>query len=378
MIPLSRVAPSRDAEITGAYGAISARDAYLMQMNLASNTRRTIVTKLLACLFLLLSPALAQSKEDPHHSAAGEIRTGTILLQQSNYADAKAHFEQAQTLLGKATAETSAGIGLAELQMGHFAAARGMFTQELQFLTNDHARAQAHYMIGSAWLREAGDLTSDKEKLQAAETAFRETVKFDPTYDLAYFNLGYALLRQNKPDESAAAFKDFIRAAADNPESARNLPLSRKSRAPQFTLIDSAGHPLSSESLRGRFVLFDFWATWCPPCIRALPAMRQLSQFLPQSQFLLVSVNEDVGDWDAWRRFSREHEIDWTQVVDENSKLYQSFGLGPGRGLSLPRYVLVDGDGLVRQVYDGIDQLGVVIGQVVRTVRNESQAPAPH
>jgi len=347
-------------------------------MKVASNARRTILTKLLACLLLLLSPALSQSKEEPQHSAAGEIRTGTILLQQGNYTDAKAHFEQAQTLLGKATAETSAGIGLAELQVGHFAAARDMFTKELQLLTNDHARAQAHYMIGSAWLREAGNVASDREKLHAAETAFRETVKFDPTYDLAYFNLGYALLRQNKPDESAAAFRDFIRAAADNPESARNLPLARKRQAPQFTLIDSAGHPLSSESLRGRFVLFDFWATWCPPCIRALPAMRQLAQFFPPSQFLLVSVNEDVGDRDAWRRFSREHEIDWTQLADENSALYQSFGFETRRGLSLPRYVLVDGDGFVRQIYDGMDQLGVVVGQVVRTVRNDSQVPAKH
>jgi len=337
---------------------------------------RHILYSLLTCL-PLLAPLLAQSREEPQDSAARENRTGTLLLQQGNYKDAKAHFERAQTLLGKPTAETSAGIGLAELQMGHFEAARQMFTVELQFISNDHARAQAHYMIGSAWLREAGDLASDKEKLQAAETSFRQAVKFDSTYDLAYFNLGYALLSQNKPEESATAFKDFIRAAAENPDSARNLPLARKSHAPQFTLIDSAGRPLSSDSLRGRFVLLDFWATWCPPCIRALPAMRQLSLFFPQNQFLLVSVDEDGGDLGAWRRFSREHEIDWTQVADENSKLYKSFGLETGRGLSLPRYVLVDEDGFVRQVYDGMDQLGVVVGQVVRTVRSESLVPAP-
>ena len=332
----------------------------------------------IACFLILLSPAVAQGGEDQHDSAEQEIRTGTILLQQGAYGEAKAHFERAQTLQGKPTAKTSAGISLAELQMGHFEASRQMATQELQLVTNPHALAQAHYVIGSAWLREAGDSTADKDKLQAAEKSFREAVKLDPLYDSAYFNLGYALLRQDKQEDSNAAFRGFIDAAAQNPASARDLPLTPKTHAAQFTVVDSKGHPLSSESLRGRFVLFDFWATWCPPCLRALPAMRQLSQFFPENQFLLISVNEDVDDQEVWRRFIRMHEMDWSQVWDEHSKLYYAFGLAPQSKLSLPRYVLVDGDGFVRQVYSGTDQLGLLVGQVARTVRSAFHDQARH
>jgi len=331
----------------------------------------------IACFLVLVSSAVAQVSEDQQDSAAREIKAGTILLQQGDYREAEAHFERAQALQGKATAKTSAGIGLAELQMGHLEAARQTFTVELQLVTNNRARAQAHYMIGLAWLREAGDNTVDKDKLQAAEKSFREAIRFDPLYDVAYLNLGYALLRQNKQEDSNAAFRDFINAAAENPASGRDLPLRPKTRAAQFTLVDEAGHPLSSESLRGRFVMFDFWATWCPPCIRALPAMRQLSQLFPENQFLLIGVNEDV-DQDAWRRFSRAQEMTWTQVSDQNSNLYHAFGLTPGSELSLPRYVLVDGDGFVRQVYRGTDQLGLVVGQVVRTVRSELHDTARH
>jgi len=338
---------------------------------------RDVLHCTIACFLLLLSCALAQVEEDPHDSAAQEIRTGTILLQQGDYQEAKAHFERAQTLLGKPTAKTSAGLCLAELQMGHFEASRQMATLELQLVTNQHARAQAHYMIGTAWLREAGDSPADKDKLQAAENSFRETVKLDPLYDSAYFNLGYALLRQNKQEDSNAAFRDFLRAAAENPESGRDLPLTPKTHAPQFNLVDSRGHPLSSESLRGRFVLFDFWASWCPPCIRALPAMRQLSQFLPENQFLLISVNEDVEE-EVWRRFTSTHEMDWTQARDENSNLYHAFGLAPSSKLSLPRYVLVDGNGFVRQVYSGTAELGLLVGQVIRTVRSAFQDQARH
>jgi len=338
---------------------------------------REILHCAIACFLTLLSSAVAQSGQDQHDSAEREIRTGTILLQQGEYQEAKAHFERAQTLQGKPTAETSAGIGLAELQMGQFETSREMFNVELQLVTNDHARAQARYMIGLAWFREAGDSTADTEKLQAAEKSFREAVKLDPVYDPAYFNLGYVLLRQNKQKDSAAAFRDFISAAAENPASANDLPLTPKARAAQFAVVDGTGQPLSSESLRGRCVLFDFWATWCPPCIRALPAMRQLSQFFSESQFLLISVNEDV-DQLVWRRFSRAQELDWTQVWDQNSNLYRAFGLESGSELSLPRYVLVDGEGFVRQVYRGTDQIGLMVGQVVRTVRSEFHDSARH
>lgn len=328
----------------------------------------------IACFLLLSSFASAQAGEDQHNSAELEVRTGAILLQQGDYQEAKVHFERAQTLLGKPTAETSAGIGLAELQLGNFDASRRMTTLELQLVTTDHARAQAHYMIGTAWLREAGDSPADKEKLHSAESSFREAVRFDPLYDSAYFNLGYALLRQNKQEQSDAAFKDFIEAAAENPSSARDLPLNPRNQVPHFLVSDSSGHPLSPDSLRGRFVLLDFWATWCPPCIRALPAIRQLSQFLPENQFLLVSINED-DDQQAWLQFSRTHRMNWSQAWDKDSTLYHVLGLAPASKLSLPRYVLLDENGFVRQVYTGTDQLGLLVGQVVRTVRNASRPP---
>ena len=326
--------------------------------------------------FFLLSicTAAAPRENDSHDSVELEIKTGTMLLQKGEYQAAKVHFERAQTLQGKPTPETSAGICLAELQMGHFEASRHMAKVELQLVTNNHARAQAYYMIGTAWLREAGDSTSDKDKLQSAESSFREAVQLDPLYDQAYFNLGYALLRQNKEDESRSAFRGFIRAAADNPESARDLPLSPKTRIPQFNIADDKGRSFSSDSLKGRFVLFDFWATWCPPCIRAFPAMRQLAQFFPENRFLLISVNEDENQ-EEWKRFRSMYSLNWTQVRDENSNLYRTFGLAPNSRLSLPRYVLVDADGFVRQVYSGTDQLGILVGQVVRTVQNESSSP---
>ena len=61
-------------------------------------------------------------------------------------------------------------------------------------------------------------------------------------------------------------------------------------------------------------------------------------------------------------------KMDWTQTWDKNAEMYRAFGFVAGPYLSLPRYVLLDGDGMVHRVYNGTDRLGLVAGQIVRTV----------
>jgi hypothetical protein len=59
--------------------------------------------------------------------------------------------------------------------------------------------------------------------------------------------------------------------------------------------------------------------------------------------------------------------------------MYHAFGLAPRPDLSIPRYVLLDRNGFVRRIYDGTDPLGMVVGQVARTVAAEAKrAPSSH
>jgi thiol-disulfide isomerase/thioredoxin len=139
--------------------------------------------------------------------------------------------------------------------------------------------------------------------------------------------------------------------------------------------MDSSVHAVSSEALRGGFVLLDFWATWCGPCMRALPAMRQLAHYFPSAEFTVISVNEDAPDQDVWRKFIAEQKMDWVQVWGKNAAIYRSFHLAPPADLSLPRYVLLDRDGAVLRVYGGLDRLGLGVGQIVRTVTAASKSP---
>ena len=211
--------------------------------------------------------------------------------------------------------------------------------------------------------------------LKSAEESFQQAAKLDPLFETAYFNLGNALLRQKRDDDAAVAFKNFIAAAEKNPAYGENLPTTPQSPAPAFKVTDSEGRIFSSDSLRGRFVLLDFWATWCAPCMRALPAMRQLAHYFPPSQFTLVSVSENGGDQQVWKKFITLHKMDWTQLWDNNLELYYKFGLAPHPDINIPRYVLIDSNGFVRRVYSGTDHpFRFVIGQITKIV---AAAPAP-
>ena len=88
----------------------------------------------------------------------------------------------------------------------------------------------------------------------------------------------------------------------------------------------------------------------------------------------MISVNEDSPNPEVWRKFIAQQKMDWIQVWDKNADLYHNFGLSPRPDLSIPRYVLLDRDGFVLRVYDGIDRLGLIAGQIVKTV---TAAPKP-
>jgi tetratricopeptide (TPR) repeat protein len=322
----------------------------------------------IVAFLLAVSAAVAQTGAAETGALDREIQRGETALRQGQYAEAIRHFEQAERLGGPPSAELNAGIAIAELQLGHYETARQREAKVLELVSTDHERAESHNVIGTAWLREAGQGAADLDKLRSAEEAFERAVVLDPVFDAAYFNLGNALLRQNREAEGEAAFKKFIDAAAKNPASGQDLPLTPLTLAPAFTIKDNKGREVSSDSLRGRFVLLDYWATWCPPCIRALPVMCQLADYFPPEQFTLLSIDEDAADQDVWRKFIAQQKMNWTQAWDKNGDVYFSFNLAPRPDVSIPRYVLLDGDGFIRRVYTGTDRLGLAVGQIVRTV----------
>jgi len=319
-------------------------------------------------LFLLVVVVASGQTLNDKPAIDSEIQSGVLALRQGRYAEAEDHFRRAEKLAGNASAEINAGIAMSELQMGHFEIARQREAKVLEMVSNDHARAEAHNIIGMAWLRESAQSALRAEQLRNAETSFRQALRFDPRFDSAYFNLGDTLRHENRDSEAAGAFRKFIEAAANDSAQDEGYPLNPQLPAPAFKFTDSEGRVFSSDAMRGRFVLLDFWATWCPPCIRALPVIRELARYFPPTQLTVISVNENSPDEAAWWRFISKEKMDWIQVWDKGSETYFGFGLAPRPDLSLPRYVLLDPNNSVLRIYSGTDRLALVAGQVVKTV----------
>ena len=75
----------------------------------------------------------------------------------------------------------------------------------------------------------------------------------------------------------------------------------------------------------------------------------------------------------VWRKFISEQQMGWTQCWDENGIVYHSFGFAAVGDLSLPRYVLLDGDGVILRVFDGYDRPARIAEEVRQTVAAASK-----
>lgn len=70
------------------------------------------------------------------------------------------------------------------------------------------------------------------------------------------------------------------------------VPVKPRMAAPAMTLKDLDGRTASLAQLRGKVVVVNFWATWCPPCRREFPSMERLRQKLAKKPLVILAVNE--------------------------------------------------------------------------------------
>jgi peroxiredoxin len=112
--------------------------------------------------------------------------------------------------------------------------------------------------------------------------------------------------------------------------------------AADFTLPNLQGESLPLESLRGKLVLLNFWATWCAPCRAEMPGMAQLWQEYRDQGFEIVAISVDEGNEKRVANFVRRLNLSYPVVLDPESVIADRYGVG-----GLPASFLIDGEGLL-------------------------------
>ena len=87
------------------------------------------------------------------------------------------------------------------------------------------------------------------------------------------------------------------------------------SMAPDFTLNDKNGKPVSLSQLRGKYVLVDFWASWCGPCRGENPNVVAVHNQFKDKNFTILGVSLDDSK-DSWLKAVEEDHREWLQVSD--------------------------------------------------------------
>lgn len=129
-------------------------------------------------------------------------------------------------------------------------------------------------------------------------------------------------------------------------EAANDRPM-----APDFELTNMQGEIITLSQYRGKVVLLNFWASWCPPCRAEMPAMEELYQTMKGSDFVMLAVNVEEDGFAAAERFLEEVPVTFPILLDPAQTaagLYRVHGL--------PQTFIIDREGrIVEQVMGARD-----------------------
>lgn len=133
-------------------------------------------------------------------------------------------------------------------------------------------------------------------------------------------------------------------------EEKQNALRSGSTPAPNFTFKDLAGKDVNLSDFRGKYVVIDFWGSWCGWCIKGFPALKEAYKKYGDK---LVILGVDCNDSpEAWREAVKKYELPWMQVYNDqkDGKLYNDYGIQ-----GFPTKVIVNPEGMIVDLTVGED-----------------------
>jgi thiol-disulfide isomerase/thioredoxin len=169
-----------------------------------------------------------------------------------------------------------------------------------------------------------------------------------------------------------ATFKDQWFFYGDRPDRFRSVkPKLQKlvgKQAPKLTVQRWVGGEHTIKDMRGEIVVVEFWGTWCPPCLRAIPHLNELSETYKDHGVTILGVCDDTRKAERFDSTIKQYDIRYPTALDKNRGTHSAYN-----GQWFPFIVLVDREGIVRAA--GLTPKG--LDKALEELLKEQPAPKP-
>ena len=213
------------------------------------------------------------------------------------------------------------------------------FKDSVLFASNNDYR----YFLSSYFVAglTSGDLKTlelyNEELLEMQKKSIVTTLK----RGISFYNMDKLDLYYQTYVKLAANDKDINRIKG---KYERIKTLKKGSPSPSFNYPDSSGKNISLESLKGKLVYVDVWATWCGPCKAQIPFLKQLEEKYREEDIAFVSLSIDqLKNISKWKNMIVDKELEGIQIIADKawrSKFVTDYVIE-----GIPRFILIDKDG---------------------------------
>lgn len=309
----------------------------------------------LSALFVSLC-CFAAAQTKPGYRANPKFQTaisdGKVLAEDQEYDLAIAAYQEANHIAGGRCASCLRAIIDLQIANGDYDGAIAISARFKTISTTPSEKSFAETSRGRALFLQAeppkAGAPYDPALLNAADAAFKAALILDPKNSTALFTDGQVLAHLGQTEAARVQFKLCLASIKpDDPiylraqRFANNPALALEQLAPAFTVKTLDGSSFNLDRMQGRVVLIDFWATWCVPCMKELPQIKQIAKDFAGQPLVILGISWDE-DEQTWKDFVRKNQMIWPQYRDTDHRLGRLFEVE-----AIPSYYTIDSDGVI-------------------------------